>query len=115
MAVAYFGLNEIDMNQQTQTELEAAAFRSLVKHLDKRKDVQNIDLMTLAGFCRNCMSKWLMAAANEKGVAMDYDKAREYVYCMPYSEWKDNHQLPATEAQMTAFAATEKANKSAKI
>jgi hypothetical protein len=115
MAVAYFGLNEIDMNQETQTELEAAAFRSLVKHLDKRKDVQNIDLMTLAGFCRNCMSKWLMAAANEKGVAMDYDQAREHVYCMPYSEWKDNHQLPATEAQMAAFAATEKANKSAKI
>jgi hypothetical protein len=115
MAVAYFGLNEIDMNQETQTELEAAAFRSLVKHLDKRKDVQNIDLMTLAGFCRNCMSKWLMAAANEKGVAMDYDQAREHVYCMPYSEWKDNHQLPATEAQMTAFAATKKANKSAKI
>ena len=115
MAVAYFCLNEIDMNQQTQTEIEAAAFRSLVKHLDKRKDVQNIDLMTLAGFCRNCLSKWLMAAANEKGVAMDYDQAREHVYCMPYSEWKDNHQLPATEAQITAFEATEKANKSAKI
>jgi len=97
------------MDQQTQTELEAAAFRSLVKHLDKRKDVQNIDLMILAGFCRNCMSKWLMGAAKDKGVAMDYDQAREQVYCMPYDEWKKDHQLPATEAQMSAFAAIEKA------
>lgn len=115
MAVAYFGLNEIYMDQQTQTELEAAAFRTLVKHLDNRKDVQNIDLMILAGFCRNCMSKWLMAAAEEKGVAMDYDQAREHVYCMPYGEWKDNHQLPATEAQMTAFSAIEKAKTMAKV
>ena len=114
MAVAYFGLYERDMDQQTQTELEAAAFRSLVKHLDKRKDVQNIDLMILAGFCRNCMSKWLMAAAEDQGVAMDYDQAREHVYCMPYCEWKDNHQLPATDAQMAAFSANEKAKKMAK-
>ena len=109
MAVVYLGVIEIDMDQQTQTELEAAAFRRLVKHLDNRKDVQNIDLMILAGFCRNCMSKWLMAAADEKGVAMDYDQAREHVYCMPYSEWKDHHQLPATEAQMMAFSAIERA------
>ena len=115
MAVAYFGLYERDMDQQTQTELEAAAFRSLVKHLDKRKDVQNIDLMILAGFCRNCMSKWLMAAAEDQGVAMDYDQAREHIYCMPYGEWKDNHQLPATDAQMAAFSANEKAKKMAKV
>jgi hypothetical protein len=99
------------MDQQTQTELEAAAFRSLVKHLDKRKDVQNIDLMILAGFCRNCMSKWLMAAAEEQGVAMDYDQAREQVYLMPYTQWKQNHQLPATEAQMAAYSAMGTAKK----
>ena len=115
MAVAYFGLHESYMDQQTQIELEAAAFRSLVTHLDNRKDVQNIELMTLAGFCRNCMSKWLMAAANERGVAMDYDKAREHVYCMPYGEWKDHHQLPATEVQMAAFKAVEQAKKLAKV
>ena len=115
MAVDYFGLSEIDMDQQTQTELEAAAFRSLVKHLDKRKDVQNIDLMILAGFCRNCMSKWLMAAAEDQGVGMDYDQAREHVYCMPYSEWKSQHQLPATEAQIAAFSAIEKSKNKAKV
>ncbi|MDE0927109.1 MAG: DUF1244 domain-containing protein [Methylophilaceae bacterium] len=97
------------MNPQAQTELEAAAFRSLVKHLDGRKDVQNIDLMILAGFCRNCMSKWLLAAADEKGVAMNYDEAREHVYRMPYGEWKENHQLSATEEQRKAFSAMEKA------
>ena len=97
------------MNPQTQTELEAAAFRSLVKHLDSRKDVQNIDLMTLAGFCRNCMSKWLLAAADEQSVAMNYDEAREHVYCMPYGEWKEYHQLPATEEQIKTFSAMEKA------
>ena len=97
------------MNPQTQTELEAAAFRSLVKHLDHRKDVQNIDLMILAGFCRNCMSKWLLAAADEQGFAMNYDEAREHVYCMPYDEWKEHHQLPATEEQKKAFSAKEKA------
>jgi hypothetical protein len=80
------------MDQQTQTELEAAAFRALVAHLRERTDVQNIDLMNLAGFCRNCLSKWYLAAAEEKGVDMDYDKAREVVYGMPYSEWKDKYQ-----------------------
>lgn len=99
------------MDQQTQTELEAAAFRRLLKHLDERKDAQNIDLMILAGFCRNCLSKWLMAAADERGVEMDYDQAREHVYGMPYSEWKDNHQQPATEEQLAAFAAIEAAKK----
>jgi len=103
------------MDQQTQTELEAAAFRSLVNHLDQRKDVQNIDLMILAGFCRNCMSKWMMAAAQDQGVDMDYDQAREQVYKMPYSEWKEKHQLPATDAQMAAFSAMEAAKKAAKV
>ncbi|MCX4188076.1 DUF1244 domain-containing protein [Methylophaga sp. OBS4] len=80
------------MDLQTQTELEAAAFRRLLEHLRERTDVQNIDLMDLAGFCRNCLSKWYLAAAEEKGIEMDYDKAREYVYGMPYSEWKDKYQ-----------------------
>ncbi|MDC1340993.1 DUF1244 domain-containing protein [Oceanospirillaceae bacterium] len=115
MAVAYFVLNETHMDQQTQTQLEAAAFRRLVKHLDTRKDVQNIDLMILAGFCRNCLSKWLMAAAEENNVPMDYDQAREHVYCMPYEQWKNTHQLPATDAQVSAFSAIEKAKKLAKI
>ncbi|MBT7330936.1 MAG: DUF1244 domain-containing protein, partial [Oceanospirillaceae bacterium] len=88
--------NPLATQTQTQTEMEAAAFRKLVAHLDSRKDVQNIDLMILAGFCRNCMSKWLMAAADEQGVAMDYDQAREQVYRMPYEQWKQNHQTPAT-------------------
>ncbi|MCT7655742.1 DUF1244 domain-containing protein [Oceanimonas sp. NS1] len=84
------------MDKQTQTELEAAAFRTLLAHLDKRKDVQNIDLMNLAGFCRNCLSKWYLAAAEERGVAMDYDQARERVYGMPYGEWKEKYQQEAT-------------------
>lgn len=80
------------MDKQTQTELEAAAFRRLVAHLQERKDVQNIDLMELAGFCRNCLSKWYLAAAEQQGVEMDYDAAREYVYGMPYEEWKQKYQ-----------------------
>ena len=80
------------MDQQTQVELEAAAFRRLLEHLQDNTDVQNIDLMNLAGFCRNCLSKWYLAAAEDKGIEMDYDQAREYVYGMPYSEWKDKYQ-----------------------
>ncbi|MCX4193106.1 MULTISPECIES: DUF1244 domain-containing protein [unclassified Methylophaga] len=80
------------MDQQTQIELEAAAFRRLLEHLQANTDVQNIDLMNLAGFCRNCLSKWYLAAAEDKGIEMDYDQAREYVYGMPYSEWKDKYQ-----------------------
>jgi hypothetical protein len=80
------------MDQQTQIELEAAAFRRLLEHLRDNTDVQNIDLMNLAGFCRNCLSKWYLAAAEEKGLDMDYDKAREFVYGMPYDEWKDKYQ-----------------------
>lgn len=80
------------MNETTQTELEAAAFRRLLQHLRDHKEVQNIDLMDLAGFCRNCLSKWYMAAAEEQGQAMDYEQAREYVYGMTYQEWKEKYQ-----------------------
>lgn len=80
------------MDKQTQTELEAAAFRRLIEHLQERKDVQNIDLMNLAGFCRNCLSKWYLAAAEQQGVDMDYDAAREHVYGMSYDEWKQKYQ-----------------------
>ena len=80
------------MDEQTRTELEAAAFRALVAHLRKHTDVQNIDLMNLAGFCRNCLSKWYLAAAAERGISMDYEQARELVYGMPYAEWKQRYQ-----------------------
>lgn len=95
------------MTPETSVELEAAAFRRLLKHLDDHKEVQNIDLMILADFCRNCLSKWYLAAADERGIEMDYDQAREAVYGMPYSQWKDNHQPPATAAQLEAFAAKQ--------
>ncbi len=91
------------MDEQTRIELEAAAFRGLVSHLQKRTDVQNIDLMNLAGFCRNCLSKWYLAEAKTRGLEMDYDDARQEVYGMSYSAWKDAHQLPASEAQKKAF------------
>jgi hypothetical protein len=80
------------MDEQTRTEIEAQAFRTLVTHLRERTDVQNLDLMELAGFCRNCLSKWYRAAAEERGVEMDYERAREIVYGMPYSEWKARYQ-----------------------
>ena len=76
----------------TQTEIEAAAFRRLLQHLDERKDVQNIELMNLAGFCRNCLAKWYLAAAEERGLDMDYESARERIYGMPYAEWKRKYQ-----------------------
>jgi len=93
------------MDQQTQTELEAAAFRRLVDHLRENTEVQNIDLMNLAGFCRNCLSKWYRAAAEDKGIDMDYEEAREIVYGMPYPEWKDKYQKEATPEQQAAFDA----------
>jgi hypothetical protein len=89
--------------------IEAAVFRRLLEHLDSRKDAQNIDLMNLAGFCRNCLSKWYVAAAEAEGESVDYEQARERVYGMPYSEWKDKHQLAATAEQIAAFAAKGKA------
>jgi uncharacterized protein len=96
------------MTAQQKTEIEAAAFRRLLKHFDDHKEVQNIDLMILADFCRNCLAKWYMAAGEEQNVEIDYDQAREAVYGMPYSQWKDNHQLKATPEQMAAFEAKQK-------
>jgi len=82
------------MEPTTRTELEAAAFRTLLDHLGERTDVQNIDLMNLAGFCRNCLAKWYLAAAEERGETLDYDQARETIYGMPYADWKAKHQKP---------------------
>ncbi|MCV6595895.1 MAG: DUF1244 domain-containing protein [Mangrovicoccus sp.] len=93
------------MDEQTQLELEAAAFRRLRSHLAKRTDVQNIDMMNLAGFCRNCLSDWYREAAEEKGIDMDKAAAREIVYGMPYGEWKDKYQAEATPEQLAAFEA----------
>ncbi|MHA7816278.1 MAG: DUF1244 domain-containing protein [Pseudohaliea sp.] len=89
----------------TGTAIEAAVFRRLLEHLDSRKDVQNIDLMNLAGFCRNCLAKWYVAAAGEQGVTLSYDEARERVYGMPYEDWKARYQVPATAEQQAAFDA----------
>ena len=79
------------MDEQTKVELESAAFRTLIRHLRNRTDLQNIDLMNLAGFCRNCLSKWIVSAAESKGVKLDYEDARNHVYGMPYEEWKTKH------------------------
>lgn len=91
------------MDKQTQIELEAAAFRRLVEHLRERTDVQNIDMMNLAGFCRNCLSKYYLAAAEERGIDLDYEQAREIVYGMPYQEWKAKYQTEATAEQKAAY------------
>ncbi len=91
----------------TQTEIEAAVFRRLLRHLDEHKDVQNIDLMNLADFCRNCLSKWYVAAAEERGEEIAYEAARERVYGMPYSEWKDLYQPAATPEQLAKFNAKQ--------
>ena len=93
------------MDEPTQTELEAAAFRTLVDHLRTRDDVQNIDLMNLAGFCRNCLSKWYRAAAADRGMTLSYEQAREIVYGMPYAQWKEKHQAEATPEQKAAYVA----------
>lgn len=98
----------MSIDEKTQTELEAAAFRRLVSHLRERTDVQNIDLMNLSGFCRNCLSKWYLAAAEERGLDLNYDTARETVYGMPYSEWKSKHQTEATAEQKAAFEVSHK-------
>lgn len=96
------------MNNETETKIEAAVFRRLLQHLDERKDVQNIDLMNLADFCRNCLSKWYSAAASELGESVDYETSRERVYGMPYAEWKDKYQKPATKEQLEAFNSKNK-------
>ena len=94
-----------DLTQAQSDKIEAAAFRRLLSHLDNRKDVQNIDLMILADFCRNCLSTWYAEAAAAEGIEIDKEAARERVYGMPYSEWKEKHQTPATEEQLAAMKA----------
>ena len=91
------------LDHKTRTELEAATFRRLVEHLRKHTDVQNIDLMNLAGFCRNCLSNWMKDAADAKGLAMTKDESREIVYGMPYDQWRAKHQKDATPEQKAAF------------
>jgi uncharacterized protein len=109
LSTAVFGLSlsllpiGIFMDNQTKTELEAASFRRLVDHLGENTKVQNIDLMNLAGFCRNCLSKWYRAAAEDKGIDLDYEEARQIIYGMPYSEWKSKHQTEASPEQKAAF------------
>jgi hypothetical protein len=92
------------MDDQTRTELEAAAFRRLVQHLRERTDVQNIDLMNLAGFCRNCLSRWYREAASDLGIALTDPDARETIYGMPYKEWQAKHQKEASATQLADFA-----------
>jgi hypothetical protein len=94
---------EMDMDEKTRMELEAAVYRRLVEHLRQRTDVQNIDLMNLAGFCRNCLSNWMKDAADAKGVGMTKDMSREVVYGMPYEEWRAKHQREASTEQKAAF------------
>lgn len=97
-----------ELDQQTKLELEAAAFRRLVSHLRERTDVQNIDMMNLAGFCRNCLSNWYREAAEERGLAVDKEASRERVYGMPYADWKAKYQTEATPEQKAAFEAAGK-------
>ena len=97
------------LTQREELELEAAVLRRLLRHFDERKDVHNIELMNLAGFCRNCLSKWFVEAANERGLTVDLDAAREKIYGMPYAEWKKRYQPPATDDQLKRFEAAEKA------
>ena len=93
------------MDEKVRIELEAAAFRRLLQHLTERSEVQNIALMNLAGFCRNCLSKWYRAAAEERGIEMSYEEARKIVYGMPYDEWKQRFQTEASAEQKAAFEA----------
>ncbi|HEY5720118.1 MAG TPA: DUF1244 domain-containing protein [Gammaproteobacteria bacterium] len=95
------------MDEKTRTEIEAAAFRGLVEHLRQRTDVQNIDLMNLAGFCRNCLAKWYRAAAAERGVELSDPQARELIYGMPFEQWKERHQADASPAQKARFEETK--------
>ena len=97
------------MDEQTKIEIEAAAFRRLQQHLmEDRKDVQNIDMMNLAGFCRNCLSRWYQEAANERGIDMDKAQGREAFYGMPFDEWKSKYQTEATPEQKAAFEKSHK-------
>jgi len=96
------------MDDSTRTEIEAATFRRLLQHLDSHKEVQNIDLMNLASFCRNCLSKWYKAEAEDRGFDLDYDAAREIVYGIPYVEWKQKYQTEASAEQLNQFDAKQK-------
>ena len=96
-----------DLAATPLVEIEAAVLRRLISHLDENKDVQNIDLMNLAGFCRNCLSKWYVAEAETRGAAVDYEAARERIYGMPYGAWKTRYQGEANAEQLAAFAARE--------
>jgi uncharacterized protein len=95
------------MDERTRTELEAAAFRSLLQHLRQRSDVQNIELMNLAGFCRNCLAKWYAAAGRQRGIEIGYDDARHMVYGMPYQLWREQHQQRASAEQQRKFEETK--------
>jgi uncharacterized protein len=101
-------LIDMDTDEKTRVELEAAVYRRLVEHLRKRTDVQNIDLMVLAGFCRNCLSDWMREAAEAKGLSMTKETSREIVYGMPYDEWRAKHQREATAEQKAAFEKSQK-------
>ena len=97
-----------DSNNKLQMEIQSEVFLTLIKHLQKKTDVQNIDLMNLADFCRNCLSKWYVAAAKEKGIEISYDDAREVVYGMPYNTWKEKYQKEATKEQLEKFNSRKK-------
>ena len=96
-----------EFDTATRTELEAAAFRRLVAHLRDRSDVQNIDMMNLAGFCRNCLAKWYRAEAEQRGIGIDYEAARELIYGMPYAAWRERYQKEASPAQQADFQTRE--------
>lgn len=102
------------MDDKTRTEIEAATFRRIISHLQTRTDAQNIDLMGLAGFCRNCFSKWYAAEAEERGIEFDKEEAYEIVYGMPHKEWKEKYQTPATEEQIKRMDESLKKNKQMK-
>jgi hypothetical protein len=99
---------QANLDASARTEIEAAVYRRLIEHLRAHPDVQNIDLMNLAGFCRNCLSKWYRAAAEERGIDIDYEQSREIVYGMPYAEYKKRYQKEATPAQQAAFEASRR-------
>ena len=96
-----------DIPDDIRTEIEAAVYRKMIGHLRNHPDVQNIDLMNLAYFCRNCFSKWYMGAAGDRGIEIDYDQAREIVYGMPFSDYKAEYQLPASEEQLAKFSSSQ--------
>ena len=100
-----------EIDKKTLTDLEAAAFRRLVSHLRENPDIQNIELMNVANFCRNCLSKWFVAAADEKDISLDYDQAREIIYGMSYNDWKSKYQKEATSDQKAKFEAHNKSKK----